>query len=297
VVTLGDTTATLPADLTDGGWHHLALVEEGARAVLYLDGVEAGLVTAPFGAATATALTLGRGFVGELDEVRVWSAARTPAELAAWAQRPLGGREPGLVGLWRMDEGSGLELFDGSPSHLDGAVTLVDGASPTPAPFTASTAWSTRRATSGLAIDPAAVGYDPDGDTLTLTMTSAPTHGDALPDADLGLLGYQSQAGFVGTDAIGFRLEDGLEAADGRLELVVDRAPYCETSSDCGGAGEVCVQGTCLAGSSIDARSGGCGCTTGGGGALALWSSLALLTIRRRRPRAATGRPPGRSVP
>ena len=33
-MTLGDATATLPADLTDGGWHHLALVEEGASAVL-----------------------------------------------------------------------------------------------------------------------------------------------------------------------------------------------------------------------------------------------------------------------
>src|SRR5690606_4990375 len=112
---------------------------------ILVDGVEAGSLAEPFGTGGATALVLGEGFVGELDELRTWSGVRTATELAAAARSPLTGREPGLTGLWRFDEGAGLELFDAGPNGLDGAVALVDPAAATPAAFTPSTAWRDRQ--------------------------------------------------------------------------------------------------------------------------------------------------------
>ena len=277
VVALGAAGAELAADLTDGRWHHLALVEDGARATLFLDGAAAGEVTAPFGEAVSTSLALGRGFVGSLDEVRVWSTARSAAELRATAQRPLAGGEPGLIGLWRLDEGNGLELFDGSPSHLDGAIAAAGGA----APFTASTAWSSRTTTSGAPIDPVAAGYDPDGEPLGLTVTTPPEHGTA--SAAGGQLGYRSDAGFVGTDSVGFTLSDDAGGALGTLEVVVDRIPACQVSADCGRGGDVCVSGLCRPGASVNVGAGPLGCAAGGGGLAALWSALGLLALGRRR--------------
>jgi len=277
VVALGAAGAELAADLTDGRWHHLALVEDGARATLFLDGAVVGEVPAPFGDAVATSLALGRGFVGALDEVRVWSTARSAAELQASALRPLAGSEPGLVGLWRLDEGSGLELFDGSPSHLDGAIAAAGGA----APFAASTAWSSRTTTTGAPMDPVAAGYDLDGEPLTLTVTTPPEHGTA--SAAGGQLGYRSEAGHVGTDAIGFTLGDGTAEASATLAIVVDRIPACQVSADCGRSGDVCVSGLCRPKASVGVEAGPLGCAGGGGGLAALWSALGLLALGRRR--------------
>src|SRR6185436_1769425 len=41
---------------------------------------------------------------GELDEVRVWSVARTESEIGETMFQKLTGREPGLAGLWNFDD-------------------------------------------------------------------------------------------------------------------------------------------------------------------------------------------------
>ncbi|MBK9519957.1 MAG: Ig-like domain repeat protein [Anaeromyxobacter sp.] len=290
-VTLGGSSASLAAPLDDGAWHHLALVGGAERTVLFLDGAEAGSLPLPFGGAAAESLTLGQGFTGELDEVRIWSVTRSAAELAAAARRPLGGDEPGLAGLWRLDEGSGLELFDASPSALDGAIALVEPGATAPAPFAPSQAWRLRQAVSGHPMAPADAGYDADGDPLTLSIDAPASSGAASLDEAALQVGYTSAPGFAGEDSFSFALDDGDAAASYVLVVAVQAPPVCQTSTDCTG-GDVCVQGTCLPEHFIDVRSGGCGCGSGGGEALALWSALALLLVGRRTRRAAAGRAP-----
>src|SRR3546814_7591854 len=53
---------------------------------------------------------------GEIDDARIWNAARTPAQIAESASVPLTGNETGLVGYWRFDEATGRTAADSSPS-------------------------------------------------------------------------------------------------------------------------------------------------------------------------------------
>ena len=46
-------------------------------------------------------------FRGQLDEVRVWSVARSEAQVRAAMGQRLSGNEVGLVGLWNFDAGDG----------------------------------------------------------------------------------------------------------------------------------------------------------------------------------------------
>lgn len=58
----------------------------------------------------------GGRFVGDIDEVRVWKTPRSAEEIRAAMHLSLAGDEPGLVGYWRFDEGTGTTTYDAS-SH------------------------------------------------------------------------------------------------------------------------------------------------------------------------------------
>ncbi|OHT19406.1 DUF2341 domain-containing protein [Edaphosphingomonas haloaromaticamans] len=62
------------AALTADSWTNVALVNDGAKSVLYINGQPAGEVPGALAAATGTA-QLGTGFAGEIDELRVAGAA------------------------------------------------------------------------------------------------------------------------------------------------------------------------------------------------------------------------------
>ena len=53
-------------------------------------------------------------YAGEIDEVRVWNAVRSQGQIQSNMYLSLVGNEPGLMGYWRLDEGSGQEVFDGA---------------------------------------------------------------------------------------------------------------------------------------------------------------------------------------
>ncbi len=63
--------------------------------------------------------TLNKGFEGAIDEVGVWSVAREPDDIQSGRDYPLFGDEPGLAAYWRMDEGGGDTLEDGSGGGND----------------------------------------------------------------------------------------------------------------------------------------------------------------------------------
>ena len=64
-----------------------------------------------------------QGFDGDMDEVRVWSSARTAEQIGDAMNQRLKGDEDGLVALWNFDDGT---AWDASPNGHDG--TLVGNA-------------------------------------------------------------------------------------------------------------------------------------------------------------------------
>ena len=64
------------ATLVQGNWHHVALVATSDHLTFYLDGAEVGSQLITLSSLTPS-LTIGRGFVGLLDEVQVATTARS----------------------------------------------------------------------------------------------------------------------------------------------------------------------------------------------------------------------------
>lgn len=77
-------TRSAGAALAAGSWAHVALANDGAKSLLYINGQPAGEVAGALGAATGAA-TIGQGFAGEIDEFRVAGRALPQAmfQLAA----------------------------------------------------------------------------------------------------------------------------------------------------------------------------------------------------------------------
>ena len=111
-----------------GTWQHFALVAKSppnGYMRIYRNGVlEAQTITASFFAPGARDLVLGRltssYFDGELDEFRIWNAARDGTNILRDFNRRLVGNEPGLVAYYRMDEGAGPVLADATGRGKDG---------------------------------------------------------------------------------------------------------------------------------------------------------------------------------
>ncbi len=123
-----------------GMWLHLAAVSGPGGMHFYLGGLLVG--EHPNGSSFAdlgdeTRTYLGKSlwadnapFHGALDEVRLWSVARSGEQIAADMNRTLSGDEPGLIALWNFDDGDGR---DATENHHDG--TLQEGARSTATPF------------------------------------------------------------------------------------------------------------------------------------------------------------------
>ena len=125
--------ASISAYLVTGGvvsagvWTHVAVVYDGTDLVGYANGVEAGRLPGPGGIHDGPLpLTMGfrtspYGGTGHirLDEVRLWTVARTSDELRQGMFTPLTGAETGLGGYWKFD---GQDVQDYTSNGNDGAV-------------------------------------------------------------------------------------------------------------------------------------------------------------------------------
>lgn len=132
---LGRTTVTW------GVWHHVAATYDGTTWRLYLDGrldAEKEVGATPRGDsiqhfALGTAMNSegvpSGSLEGALDEVRVWSRARTAEEIAASMDATLASGD-GLVARWSLDEASGaiVDTVGGHDGTNVGAVTTAPGA-------------------------------------------------------------------------------------------------------------------------------------------------------------------------
>ncbi len=99
-------------------WYHIACTWDGSTATVYVDGVAHDSVTVvktlP---GVASDLTLGMGadpnsgFIGVIDEVRVWDVVRGEEQVRE-AICAVDGSEVGLRGVWTFEEGAGQTTAD-----------------------------------------------------------------------------------------------------------------------------------------------------------------------------------------
>ena len=133
--------------VADGRWHHVALVVDGQAGTqnLYLDGQVIGPVhgsPSDFGGGfnqigigyTAYYFpnTNGAwyGFQGQIDEVRIWSVARTAEEIQDDSTHALFGTEPGLEAYYQFEEGTGSTAHDLTSNHRDATLSTTGSSLP-----------------------------------------------------------------------------------------------------------------------------------------------------------------------
>ena len=117
-----------------GKWIHIAGTWDGVISRLYIDGTLITEVAGSF--SPASWMTAGgtqfnnqfSGFYkGMLDELRIWNVTRTVQQLQDTMFKPLRGNEPGLVGYWDFNEGSGQTVSDLSRSGTNGILGTSEG--------------------------------------------------------------------------------------------------------------------------------------------------------------------------
>src|ERR1017187_9336801 len=123
----------IAAKYTDSSYNGWALVGQGGQlpGFFFRNGslVASSSWLGSAGGTTSTApLTLGAlangyPFVGDVDEVTLWSRALTATELVAQKNLPLVGNEANLVGYWKLDEGTDNTTFDATINAHTGALS------------------------------------------------------------------------------------------------------------------------------------------------------------------------------
>jgi hypothetical protein len=221
-------------EYTAGEWIQVALVHEAGVLTAYKNGVLVGSVPSGPTVQSGTQVLYFGGminnasrnwtFEGEMDELQLWSVARTGAEIAETLNVSLTGGESGLAAYYKMSDGSGTSLTDDSGQGWTGA--FQDGGSGVPAdgPITwvPSGAFGTTAGPGNTppVADPQATttaedvatsvtltGSDPDGDALTFRVVSPPLRG-TLSGAGADLV-YTPWPNVNGLDSFTFVANDG----------------------------------------------------------------------------------------
>lgn len=118
-------------DVVLNTWTHLAGVYNGTKLQFYINGTLVDELTTIFSANSTRPLRIGSGTTegnpryflpAQIDEVRIWNRARTGDEIKADMNHRLIGDEPGLVGYWRFDEGSGNTVHDQTENANHGTI-------------------------------------------------------------------------------------------------------------------------------------------------------------------------------
>ena len=121
-------------------WHHIAAVHtrSGGTSILkvYLNGQDIGgsTVNASYNPNdNGYSLSIGSRFAssnalfqGQIDDLRIWSDARTISEIQEYMHKELVGNESNLVAYWKMSNGTGTSLTDNSSNSNAGTLTNMD---------------------------------------------------------------------------------------------------------------------------------------------------------------------------
>lgn len=126
-------TATISYPLNPGEWYHFAGVRNGDNLELFINGNSVGTGSAPFGTIVMNHLDIGCTFDdggnahqtfigGQIDEVRVWSEARSQSQIKDNMCLRMEGNETNLAAYWRMNEGNGNTVTDLTPNGNNGTL-------------------------------------------------------------------------------------------------------------------------------------------------------------------------------
>jgi hypothetical protein len=135
-VIYGGRTLVQAASVPAGGWHHVAYVQNptpdggGPASMLYIDGTQSA--AGPQNSTNLTPLSSWVGsfdgyadggfFAGDLDEIRIWSVARTPAGILEDMQGRVDAGQPGLVAYFNCNVVCGSRVPDLSGEGNDGTL-------------------------------------------------------------------------------------------------------------------------------------------------------------------------------
>lgn len=130
-----ETNTTSSFDLSADTWTHVAVVRDDSsgEAYFYKNGALVETETAsndPTGGTSSDAnMTIGNsfansnGFNGELAHVRIWNTARSASEISHYYKRLVDSNDSGLVGYWKLDEGTGTSVADSSSNSNNGTIS------------------------------------------------------------------------------------------------------------------------------------------------------------------------------
>ena len=206
-------------DVNDGLWHHLAATHSSTSSPstkLYIDGNLEATASFTINTSSSGNVLVGksaywseREFDGSIDEVRIWSVARTATQIADNIHVLLDGDETGLEAYYKMSDGSGTTVTDNSENSNTGTMVNMD-----------NNDWVTSYApistlTSGYTTDAEALwkgsGTSASDASDGLTMVV----GTALTDANFAVFGNNNTEGTSTSD-----LPSGIEVRSARIWYV-----------------------------------------------------------------------------
>ncbi|MES2763172.1 MAG: LamG-like jellyroll fold domain-containing protein, partial [Bacteroidota bacterium] len=128
--------------LTLNAWNHVAATFNNGVTTLYVNGIAVGNSTAPFTSIPSCTNTTTFGedptigaleyFNGKMDDIRIWTTARTQSEIAGNMNNCLIGNESGLKNYFKLSENAGSTVTD----LVTGSIGNMSGMTP-------ATAWVT----------------------------------------------------------------------------------------------------------------------------------------------------------
>jgi hypothetical protein len=120
--------------LTLNTWNHVASTFDNGVMKIYVNGTAVATSTAPFTSipsnineitiAEDPSIVVSEYFNGMMDDIRIWTTARTASEISTNMNNCLVGNEAGLKNYWKLFENSGTAILDivtNSVGYLTGA--------------------------------------------------------------------------------------------------------------------------------------------------------------------------------
>jgi len=219
--------------LIDGGvqavgtWHHVAVSSSSGAVTMYLDGASVSTGTFSGSRISGTqSIEIGhlhnggdQFFNGQIADVRVWSGARTAAEVSSdMAGSP--DDTTGLVAHWKLNDASGASAADSSGNNYTGTITGQTSGAETWVTTSNTTKDTVIKATTGQTYNGSVSATDVNGDTLTYSAGAGPTNGTLVVSTN-GTFTYTPNAMYLGSDSFGVSVSDGNDGTDSTTVTVV----------------------------------------------------------------------------
>lgn len=139
----GDTSVFRANSVRINEWQHVALVRNGANVTGYVNGQQLGTFTNASATDSIKAgdspfviggySTLNQAFTGQIDQVRVWSTARTTSELQAGMHTFLPASQTGLIAMYGFNESVGERIYNNASGATWDTDLTLNGGSVSPA--------------------------------------------------------------------------------------------------------------------------------------------------------------------